>query len=284
MVEVPYYVEVDYYDPSHRYYRGNITYTSATQVLEEFKEHFNAEEMSVYMADRYGNDPQYWKEQWKQTNGISLVRGNEIHNAREGYLYGRGVDTVDGVHLPVQNRALLKQNIPYIELPDGVYPELKLWHHGYRIAGRSDKIILRTDDETQRWMSYAEYNYPYMAKKLKERFPGKPLRMMDVEDYKTNKAIRTESFYTRDRSTGKKIYRMMLGPLSHLMDCEMVHYTLQLSIYQFMGEYMGFLPGKRRIIHYQHEIEGLGTPEPKIYELPYLRDEVIAMLESRMAS
>ena len=71
---------------------------------------------------------------------------------------------------------------------------------------------------------------------------------------------------------------MMLDPISHLEDCEMTHYTLQLSIYQYMLEFFGYLPGIRRIIHFPHPIEGLGTPSPKPYELPYLRNEVIAML------
>lgn len=89
-----------------------------------------------------------------------------------------------------------------------------------------------------------------------------------IEDGKTNKRI-------RDRGYGNK---KMLAPLSHLEDCEMSHYSLQLSIYQYMLEYFGFHPGVRRIIHFPHEIEGLGTPSPAEYELPYLRDEVIAML------
>jgi len=124
---------------------------------------------------------------------------------------------------------------------------LKLWRHDWRIAGRADKPTIETIDG---------------------------IRYMHIEDYKTNKIIRTEGFTERD---GAK--RKMLGPISHLEDCELTHYTLQLSLYQYMGEYFGFRPGNRRIIHFQHEIEGLGTPSPKIIELPYLRNEIIMMLK-----
>jgi hypothetical protein len=98
-------------------------------------------------------------------------------------------------------------------------------------------------------------------------------RVADVEDYKTNKKLRQYGYQYPDGT-----YRMMLGPLKHLHDCELTHYTLQLSIYQYMLEWMGFAPGRRRIIHFPHAIEGIGIPPIKTYELPYLRAEVIAMI------
>ena len=99
---------------------------------------------------------------------------------------------------------------------------------------------------------------------------------MDLDDHKTNKRIRTESY--QHWVTGK--FTMMLGPLSHLMDCELIHYTLQLSIYQYMGEYHGFFPGRRRLIHHKHPVPGIISTGPKIIELPYLRTEVIDMIKN----
>ena len=248
--------EVDYDDTAHRYYLGSRVYRSATQIVERFVEHFDVEERSAYMADRYGQTQQYWKDKWRSGNQSSLDRGTLIHNQKEDFLHGRGHDNIDGKIFRVHNieapnfkESFAKSGLDYSRLPDGVYPELKLWRHDWGIAGRVDKPIL----ETIHGIRYA-----------------------NIEDYKTNKAIRRESYQDK---FGK--HRMMLGPLHHLQDCEFNHYALQLSIYQFMLEYFGFKPGYRRVIHYPHREEWMSfEPVPKTIELPYMKTEVIAMLHS----
>lgn len=234
--------EVQYNHAEHRYYMGNITYRSATQIVEQFRDHFDTEERSAYMEHRYGQTQEYWKQNWKDGNAVSLVRGNNLHDTQEQFLYNREYSRIHNKTFPVFNmRRVFHSHLDYRRMPDGVYPEMKLWRHDWHIAGRVDKPTLETLDN---------------------------IRYAHIEDYKTNKRIRKEGF------NGRK----MLYCLSHLDDCEWVHYTLQLSIYQYMLEYFDFQPGVRRIIHFPHEIEGLGVPNPVPYELPYLREEVINML------
>lgn len=282
------YYEVDYDDHRHLYYYKdpNNRYLSATQIISKFKNKFDPVEKSIEMAERHGETPEYWQKKWKDKTNKSLDRGNNLHDHKEDFLLSRGFDTVDGRHYRVYNRNLFPVHVPYIQLPDGVYPELKLWRHDYRIAGRSDKIILRTNPKLEGWaweQFCDKYIYPVPVK-------PKCYRYMDIEDYKTNQQIRKESFYTRGEN-GEKVYKMMLGPLAHLMDCEWIHYCLQFSLYQFMGEYHGFLPGKRRLIfypNYETLYEGLladlpGGDLPIVEELPYLREEVIAMLNHERA-
>lgn len=261
---LPTYVQPDYDDAQHLYHYSGNRYLSATQLIDRFKNHFNVQQGKEYMVNRYGGTAQDWGTQWKDTTDKSLTRGNRIHNDNECQSYGRGFEQVNGKIFLVHNIVFAGDTPVYYNLPDGSYPELKLWRHDYRVAGRADKVTF----ETKYHLSidpYDENSKPFSL----------TVRYMHIEDYKTNKVIYTQSF--KDKNTGK--LRMMLGPLSHLMDCHMVHYTLQLSLYQFMGEYFGFLPGVRRIIHYKHPIEGLGTPDPVVHELPYLRSEVIAMLK-----
>jgi len=244
-------IEVQYDHDIHRYYLGDVTYRSATQIVEQFVNQFNTEERSQYMAYRYGNTPEYWKKKWDGKRDRACERGTLIHSQKEDFLHNRGFDLVNGRHFRVYN---LEQPViydgwkayGYQDLGDGVYPEMKLWRHDWRIAGRCDK--------------------PIIEKVLGHKY-------MHIDDYKTNEKINKESYH--DPKTGP---RMMLGSLSHLQDSTHNHYTLQLSIYQYMGEYFNFRPGKRRIIHYPHEIEGLGTPDPIVEELPYLRSEVLAAL------
>lgn len=233
--------EVQYDHPSHRYFLGTKTYRSATQIVEQFIPHFDTETQAERMAYRYNGTAQGWKDQWKETNALSLERGTAKHDYEEQFLYNCGYSKINNKEFVVFNLKTWNSPVDYRKLPDGVYPELKLWRHDWRIAGRADKPTFETV--------------------LSNRYAH-------IEDFKTNKRIRDVGFNQRT----------MCGPISHLQDCELTHYTLQLSIYQFMLEYFGFMSGVRRIIHFPHEIEGLGTPSPKEYELPYLRNEVIAML------
>jgi len=242
---------VDYDNEQHLYSYNGKRYISATQLLDKFKHGFDVEERSVYMADRYGNTPQYWKDKWRDINGESLKRGNDIHNREEKELYQKKFIDHNPYPLPVLQ---CSDGVPYSKLPDGVYPEMKMWRHDHGIAGRSDKVILRS--------------LPVLSGKSTVH------RYADIEDYKTNKRIRLYSFQYPDGT-----YQMMKEPLSHLMDCEMNHITLQLSLYQYMMEYFGFLPGRRRIIHFPHQIEGLGIPKPVSYTLSYMRNEVLGMLK-----
>lgn len=239
--------EVDYDDATHRYTLKERLYRSSTQIVEKFITHFDTEERTQYMADRYGGTPAMWKTRWREINDISKVRGTELHGQQEDFLYSRGFDSVMGKEFRVYNNKYATWGVDYSRLPDGIYPEMKLWRHDWGIAGRVDKPILDTVN-------------------------GK--RFAHIEDYKTGKRIRRESY--KDLNG---FYQMMLGPCSHLMDCEFSHYSLQLSLYQFMLEYFGFIPGSRRIIHYPHAIEDVpGVPKPVIYDVPYLKTEVKAML------
>lgn len=249
-------IPVNYDDAQHKYSLNGTTYTSATQLLEHFKRPFDVEERSVYMAGKYGHTPQYWKDKWRSGNRKSLVRGNDLHDDQEQSLYKQKFVDYNPVPLTVFDPSIaLKSGLPFISLVDGVYPEMKLWRHDHRIAGRSDKVILRTGivaPDGDVW----------------------PLcRIADIEDYKTNKKIQKYGFQDKYGITQK-----MLDPISHIEDAEYWHYALQLSIYQFMLEYHGFYPGKRRIIHFPHPTDEFPDPKPVTYELPYLRKEVVAML------
>lgn len=245
--------EVEYDDPTHTYHYAGVVYRSSTTIVSQFHEQFDTQAKSQWMAHRWGQSPEYWRTQWSSINQDSLLRGNDIHDKQEQFLYNRGFTRVTGPReYTVFKRDHTKKQKSGIynisALADGCYPELKVWHHGWCIAGRSDKPTF----ETLHGVRYAH-----------------------IEDYKTNKELATNGYVDKYGNE-----RMMLEPISHLPDCEMTHYTLQLSIYQYLFEYFGFKPGIRRIIHFPHPIEDLGTPDPKPYELPYLRDEVLAMLET----
>ena len=123
-------------------------------------------------------------------------------------------------------------------LPDGYYPELLVWNEKCGIAGQADKVFLETIGNT---------------------------RYVDIDDYKTNNKIKTESAYVK-KLKGRV---MMKKPLGHLMDCNHTHYNLQISTYAWVMEQFGFKVRNLAFHHYN-----------KPYVLNYLKREVEMMLET----
>lgn len=239
--------QVTYRGKDHTYWCRGRRYLSATQVLDLFKTKFDTEAQAAAFADKYGSTPERWKEDWAQTRDTSLVRGNTIHALHEEITIDRGMEMHHGKPFPVPNPNLFPAETPLIQLPDGIYTERMVHHHGFSIAGRMDKATLET---------LGGY------------------RIAHVDDYKTNRIIRMHAYGSPPQ--------MMKGPVDHLEDCTINHYTLQVSLYLFMLEYMGFQPGTGRIIHFPHvpKMAPPGATAPAAVEhiVPYLKKEVSSML------
>lgn len=238
-------IPVDYDDAQHLYSTPQRKYVSASQLVEKFCQPFDAFTISIAYAAKHGGTPEYWRQQWKNKNDVSKVRGNLIHDANEENLHGRMMDMFQGKSLVVQGDRVEEVH-PWIQRPDGVYTERKLWHHGYGIAGRADKIII---------LSAGLDRYAH------------------IEDYKTNAKL--EMYSHRFKHNGQ--YKMMKPPLAHVMDCNWYHYCLQLSLYMLMLEYQGFLPGTMSIWHYPHATPDNPSPKRIKYDVPYMKKEVILM-------
>lgn len=243
-------------EASHIYTYNGIRYLSATQVIELCKPEFDAETEAQKYANKHGKTKEYWLSYWKQLNEDSLERGDGIHSLREEIVNNRSIDVINGKPLRVQNADMFPEDLPLYNYPDGIYTELPICHHGYRIAGKPDKFAFETIGN---------------------------IRYVDIDDYKTNKKLRTHSFRNADGT-----YQMMKRPLQHLMDCEMVHYTLQLSIYALMFKYHGFTPRYMKLIHFPHipkvlkddvfSLPGVKEPDPVLYPIQYAEHDVTTML------
>lgn len=247
------YEPVEYEDSQHRYSYGGHRYLSATQIVEKFCVPFDALAVATRYAQKNGFTAQYWMDQWEQKNLRSKERGNYIHAANELSLHGRMIDRWQGQTITVQGDSITDA-VPWIQRPDGVYLERKVWHHGMRTAGRVDKIILYTDPN------------------------NRSRRYVDIQDYKTNERLEKVSYQFK----GSGNYKMMLPPLGYIMDSNWWHYQLQLSLYMFMMEYQGFIPGEMAIIYYPHPTAddkgNLVDPPRQIHPVTYMKKEVLSML------
>lgn len=243
---------IEFNEEKHEYTNSQgQKYLSATQLISEFKQPFDAKNIAKRYAEKHGETPEYWIAKWAEKRDTACERGTLFHQEQEEYVLGRGVDMNSGKVFTVQNQALIMQFTPDLyQLPDGLYPELRMWHNGYRIAGTADKTFIET---------------------IKDK------RYVDLDDYKTNERINMTSF--KSYATGHK---MMKGPLKHLMDCNFQHYELQLSIYAFMLEAAGFIPRNLQFTHYPHPNteNPFEDREPQIYPVQYRKAEVLAMIKA----
>ena len=245
---------VKFDEASHRYSHNGDRYTSATQLIDLVANKFDTKGQAARMAIQHGQTPEYWEGKWRRLSQEALDKGTALHLQQEELLTARGVDVDEGKVYRVQNADLISSvgTPDYFYWPDGVYPELLLWNHEYKIAGRADKVILSTHKSGYRFAN--------------------------IQDHKTNKKLRDAWF------TPGEGYRRLRYPLAHLKDSDIIKYTLQMSIYQFMLEEMGFRAGKRVLLHYPPLPVGLGQYEgqlrkkPYKYKLDYLRNDVLLLI------
>lgn len=245
-----------YFDQNiHVYYNTDgVVYDSPSKVFSRYKNKFDAKAVAVNYVKKHGETVEYWLKKWEEERDKSLDRGTGIHQTKEDLMFGRGIDRFNNKMFDVHNSDLVltqRKITNLIDLPDGVYPEIPLWNHNWRISGKPDKLVLETVNG---------------------------VRFAHLDDYKTNKSIDKVSYQFRDGS-----YKMMKEPLDHLMDCNWVHYALQMSFYLYIMESAGYKPGELKLIHIPHpEKDDRGNtirqPEDVLYTMPYMKPEILLTL------
>lgn len=240
---------------------------SATSFISQFKKPFDADTIAEKSAKNkkskwYGLSPEEIKTAWKQESARATTLGTWYHNCRERDLCGLETISRFGVTVPVIKPIEIDhvKLSPDQRLAEGVYPEHMVYLKSAGICGQSDLV---------------------------EVVNGR----VNITDYKTNKEIKTESYTNWDGTRQK-----MLPPLSHLDDCNLNHYILQLSLYMFiiLKHNHKLQPGDLTIHHIIFEEVGKdkwGNPitaldtngDPIVkevvpYDLPYLKQEVISLI------
>lgn len=250
-------------DPSE-----NINWVSVTSVISKLKKSFDADAIAIKSSKNkkskwYGMTPESIKEAWKNESQKAVNLGSWYHNQREKDLLSCNNIQVNGVSVPIIGyieKDGIKQ-APLQKLENGIYPEHMVYLKSAGICGQADRV---------------------------EVING----VVDIYDYKTNKEIKSEGFTNWEGITSK-----MLGPVSHLDDCNLNHYNIQLSLYMYMilKHNPKLKPGKLVIEHIQFKEAGTDAygnrvvlydefGEPVVdkvvsYELPYLKNEVISIIK-----
>lgn len=250
-------------DPNER-----IDWISVSALVSMFKEKFDPIAQSIKSSKNkkskwYGIPPEEIQALWAGESDRAVNAGTFYHDQRESDLVE--IDTIEklGVAIPIIKPIFLDgvKHAPEQRLVEGIYPEHFIFLKSAGLCGQSDRVEVVKD-------------------------------IIDIVDYKTNKEIKKEGFRSWNGTTKK-----MLGPCSHLDDCNFNHYALQLSCYMYMmlKHNPRHKPGKMFLHHIIFEKVGedkFGYPINKLddkgnpivktvipYEVPYLKTEVRNMIQ-----
>jgi len=247
----------------------NIKWTSVTSFVGLFKPKFDAEAQAKKSSKNkrskwHGMTPKEILAAWNGESERAIELGNWYHNQREENLCEFKTIERDGVEVPIVRPIVDSSGTkiaPDQKLTDGVYPEHFVYLKSLGICGQADLVTIVN---------------------------GK----INIVDYKTNKEIKEKGFTNWEGITSK-----MYKPVSHLDDCNLKHYNLQLSLYAYIIKKHNpkLKVGDLSIQHVAFEKEGeneFGYPitryndqgEPiikdiKIYNLPYLKSEVQSIIK-----
>jgi len=244
----------------------NIDWLSVTSFIAKFKQKFDSLPIAKKSAKNkkskwYGMDPNEIVKIWDSEAFRATTLGNWYHNQRERDILDFKTIERNGIVIPIIKPIILDglKLAPEQKLNNGMYPEHMVYLKSLSLCGQSDLVEIIDDT-------------------------------IHITDYKTNKEIK-ETGYTNWEGITSKMY----NPISHLDDCHLNHYNLQLSIYAYIIKKHNphFKIGKLIIQHVKFKQTGVdengypitevlnGEPvidEIKMYDLPYLKEEVISLI------
>jgi len=234
--------EISFISDTHQYFnKQKEQYTSVSKVLDRIKVPFDREGISRRMAMTIAEETGVSVEQaqkellaeWEDTKNSSLNKGNYVHDGLEDYAKtGKVWDELDKPVAFMQE--IFKQYYRF-------YPEVTLFSHRYKVAGRTDLILQRQKSRTD--------------------------PVVDFIDYKSNekKGICFDSI-GRKEGILKHSNRYFLQPFDYLENCNYNIYSLQLSIYAFLAMELGDIRiGKLGIVFIDNFFNPTYIPVPFMY-------------------
>lgn len=186
----------------------DMAFNSVTTIIKDLHEEFKTDEIIEEIINNqkspyYGRDPEEIKREWREKAEKAAAEGTLLHAYGEALLKGKKVKN------PPNNLPKAKW-VPIIieELGLKGYEvakaELLVYSEELTLAGQSDIILKKKDPNTGQY-DYMVYDW---------KFLGKPIQK------------------TSNYNPNIKKYKMMFGPFKHLKDCNWIHYSIQLAIYQ----------------------------------------------------
>jgi len=230
-------------EEAHSYKYEGEEFVSVTRIIKSLEQEKDWDSI----AEKYAKKNSLLKEDvlkmWEEKGKEAVKKGTLYHKSRE-------IEMIENGAFPIIEVDGNKKAYDLRKLEAGVYPELILYMMSHKICGTSDKVIVNED------------------------------KTFEVVDFKTNSKLRSsgelEAYWNPVKKVKEK--EKLLSPVSHLYNCEIDKYTLQLSCYAYMLEQYGFSCKSLSIEHILFN-EDDTYKESKIIPIPYLKKEAKSVLD-----
>lgn len=285
-------------------------YLSVTTLIHDYYNNFDAAYWAHKKAREQGKSEKAIIAEWDRIRDEACSRGTKTHNGLEDAIkevskFKNAIqyltDTNSGRVITIADiPALIPQPLDvdkFIEATDNKYPEI------YRV------FKFYTDKGYIIYSEIGAYLIDYLVSGTIDIFCYRPTDFV-ILDWKTNRdGLKFEAgYYKKDKTiipnqlTNEWIpqpRKKMLPPVSHLADCNGMHYSLQLSMYAIMAEIILGLPchglglchigspwitnkyGQPLRDNEGYHVDPNGEETVNWFKINYLRNEVIALLKDR---
>lgn len=235
-----------FFEEDHHYeYKGQRVGISVTRLIEEYCNEFDAETIAEKVAAKENKTIQQVLNEWEYKNKFACEKGSTCHEYAQSLWSGNEY-----------NELLFDGSMEYINAVNKIQNQAKQFYKDYqdRLEHLADEFVIGSE----------EYD---IASAIDHIFINKLTGGLVLVDYKTNSDIHKSEKYAKN----------MKVPLSHLKDFTLNHYYIQLPIYKYLVEkYTSLKFEEMFIVYFSENIENY-----EIIEIPYLKDEVIKILENR---
>ena len=237
-----------FYEDGHYYEcKGKRVGISVTTFIHEFCNEFDAERMAEKVANRDGKTIQQVLDEWAYKRDFSCEKGTTCHEWSQSLWSG------------AEYKPLL-----YDESKEYMSALIKIRSQAVNFKNDYQDHLEHLIDELP--IGSEEYD---IASCVDHLFYNKLTGGLVLVDYKTNSLM--------DGYNKKAYKKAMKVPLSHINDDALHHYHIQLSIYKYLIEkYTGLKVDEMFIVYMSENIENY-----EIIDIPYLKEEVEAILELR---
>lgn len=235
-----------FYEENHTYtYKDKPISIGATGLIEQYTQDFDAQAVAERVAEKENKSVQEVLDEWEYKNKFSCVKGSTCHEYAQCLWSGEKWKPL-----------LFDESEEYIKAVNQILKQANNFCEDYQ-----DKLEHLADEYV---IGSEEYD---IASAIDHLFINELTGGLVLVDYKTNSDIHKNEKYAKN----------MKVPLSHLKDTTLNHYAIQLSIYKYLVEKYTNLQIEEMFIVYMSE----NIDNYEIIETPYLKDEVIKILENR---
>jgi len=200
---------------------------------------------------------------WEKKGDDSRTRGTAYHLYREELAYSTGTQPLEGV--AVNAKVAQYYSFDLRDLSDGFHGELLVYNHRYKISGLVDRLWVTSKQITE--SDIRKYKPENIWRKSDGTFW---IKYIDLDDWKTNAKIKTENKYQK-----------MLEPIDHLQDCSLYHYQIQISLYAWMLEQVGYIVRSTRFTWVKAILDAAGKEQISSETGVFVNEEVPFKFEYR---